>query len=212
MALILFLHGPSSSGKSTLAAAIREASDRPYLHLSIDHLRDSGAWEPSAYPDWKTARPRFFSGFHRAIAGFADAGNDLIVEHILDTPGWHAELQALLASHNVMFIGLMAPLATLEARETARGDRPAGSAAQDFTHVHNGLSYDISLDSTQPLKTSVETILSMTKKPPMPSCECHWKHSSIRALSTLHFLQIALRPQNHFTLTRPISWLYSHMP
>ena len=48
MALILFLHGPSSSGKSTLAAAIREASDRPYLHLSIDHLRDSGAWEPSA--------------------------------------------------------------------------------------------------------------------------------------------------------------------
>ncbi len=169
MALILFLHGPSSSGKSTLAAAIREASDRPYLHLSIDHLRDSGAWEPSAYPDWKTARPRFFSGFHRAIAGFADAGNDLIVEHILDTPGWHAELQALLASHNVLFIGLMAPLATLKARETARGDRPAGSAAQDYTHVHNGLSYDISLDSTQPLKTSVETILSMTKNPPMPS-------------------------------------------
>ncbi|WP_417679271.1 hypothetical protein [Pseudodonghicola sp.] len=40
MALILFLHGASSSG----------------------------TWTPAAYPDWRAARPGFFSGFHRALA------------------------------------------------------------------------------------------------------------------------------------------------
>ncbi|WP_405108692.1 chloramphenicol phosphotransferase CPT family protein [Phaeobacter sp. BS52] len=61
MALILFLHGASSSGKSTLATALREQASRPFLHLSIDHLRDSGAWRPADYPDWPTARPAFFA-------------------------------------------------------------------------------------------------------------------------------------------------------
>ncbi|WP_416369286.1 chloramphenicol phosphotransferase CPT family protein [Tritonibacter mobilis] len=169
MAMILFLHGPSSSGKSTLAKAIREASSRPLLHLSIDHLRDSGAWEPQAYPDWAGARAGFFSGFHRAVKAFADAGNDLILEHILDTPGWHTDLQQLFCGHKVIFIGLTPSLSTLETREAARGDRPAGSAARDFEHVHRDLSYDLTLDGSAPLQESVRSILSMTSAPPARS-------------------------------------------
>lgn len=148
MALVILLHGASSSGKSTLAAAIRQAADRPLLHLSFDHFRDSGAWQPEAYPDWRAARPAFFSGFHRAVAGFADAGNSLILEHILDTPGWHYELQQLLDAHSLLFIGLRTPLDTLQARETARGNRAPGSAACDAAHIHQGLSYDLELDGT----------------------------------------------------------------
>ncbi|MCG7623672.1 chloramphenicol phosphotransferase CPT family protein [Epibacterium sp. Ofav1-8] len=165
MALILFLHGPSSSGKSTLATAIRNASERPFLHLSIDHLRDSGAWTPAAYPDWSAARPQFFSGFHRAIAGFADAGNDLIVEHILDTPGWHQDLQQRLAGHEVIFVGLMTPLAVLEAREAARADRPAGSAARDFGHVHDGLVYDVTFDGRTGAQEGAQQILARIAAP-----------------------------------------------
>ena len=40
--------------------------------------------------------PRFFDGFHRSVAAFADAGNNLILEHILDTPGWRGQLAVLL--------------------------------------------------------------------------------------------------------------------
>jgi chloramphenicol 3-O phosphotransferase len=148
MALVIILHGASSSGKSTLAAAIRAAADRPLLHLSIDHLRGSGAWAPADYANWQAARPAFFSGFHRAVAGFADAGNDLILEHILDTPGWHQELQQLLGGHSVLFVGLKTPLDALQAREAARGDRAPGSAARDAALVHKGLSYDLELDGT----------------------------------------------------------------
>ncbi|TNJ45105.1 chloramphenicol phosphotransferase CPT family protein [Phaeobacter sp. B1627] len=166
MALILFLHGPSSSGKSTLATEIRkQATDRALLHLSIDHLRDSGVWTPSAYADWKTARPAFFSGFHRAIAGFATAGNDLILEHILDTPGWLSELRTLLAGQQLLFVGLHTPLATLVAREKERGDRPAGSAAADFERAHRGLSYDLIVDGTAPARSNAATILAALPQP-----------------------------------------------
>ncbi len=168
MARILFLHGASSSGKSTLARAVRSASAEPFLHLSIDHLRDSGAWDPAAYPDWRSARPQFFSGFHRALAGFADAGNDLIVEHILDTPGWHAELQSLLSGHTLLFVGLHTPLEALCAGEEARGDRQPGSAASDYHSVHLGLCYDLSFDGTvDPALNAAEILRALnTSRPP----------------------------------------------
>lgn len=165
MATILFLHGPSSSGKSTLAAAIRAADQRPWLHLSIDHLRDSGAWDRAAYDDWAKARPGFFSGFHRAVAAFATSGNDLILEHILDTDGWHAELQTLFAGQSVLFVGLHTPLDALNARETRRNDRPKGSAARDFETVHTSLSYDLKLDGTKPPKDNAQRVVQALRAP-----------------------------------------------
>ncbi len=165
MALIVFLHGASSSGKSTLAAAIRATSNLPFLHLSIDHLRDSGAWKPDTYPDWSAARPAFFAGFHRALAAFADAGNDLIAEHILDTPGWHGELQELFQSHDVLFVGLHTDLKVLNLRENARGDRRKGSAEQDYDRVHKGLSYDLTLDGGAPVDENAVRVLDALSMP-----------------------------------------------
>ncbi|KUP94965.1 chloramphenicol phosphotransferase CPT family protein [Tritonibacter horizontis] len=167
MALILFLHGASSSGKSTLARELRKQADRPFLHLSIDHLRDSGAWDRAAYPNWQAARPAFFSGFHRAVAGFAEAGNDLILEHILDTAGWRTELQTLLAGQDLLFVGVQTGLAELQRRETARGDRPQGSAAHDFAQVHRGLSYDITVDGAASVTANATRVLEALK-PPRP--------------------------------------------
>lgn len=165
MATIVFLHGASSSGKSALAAAIRAQAERPFLHLSIDHLRDSGAWNPALYTDWASARPAFFAGFHQAVAGFAKAGNDLILEHILDTEGWHGDLQTLLNGQDLLFVGLHTPLAQLAARETRRCDRPEGSAAADFANVHQGLSYDLTLDGTRPAAENATRVLAALARP-----------------------------------------------
>jgi hypothetical protein len=41
-AKIIFIHGASSSGKSTLARAIQTQISEPFWHVSIDHIRDSG--------------------------------------------------------------------------------------------------------------------------------------------------------------------------
>lgn len=158
MSRIIFLHGASSAGKSTLAAAIRSASPDPWLHLSLDHVRDSGAVQPAHFA--AENRARTFDGLHRAFAGFADAGCDLIVEHILDAPGWHTELQRLFAAHQVLFVGIHTPLDTLNAREVARADRPMGSAAQDFASVHAGLTYDLTLDGTRDPAQNAQAVLA----------------------------------------------------
>lgn len=125
---IILLHGPSSSGKSTTAAALRRAIDRPFWHISIDHLRDAGVLPDDRLKSgdflWSHMRKPFFDGFHRSLPAYAGAGNNLIVEHILDTPGWADDLKTLLAPFDVFFVGVRCSLAVLQRRERTRGDRP----------------------------------------------------------------------------------------
>jgi len=90
---IIFLNGASSSGKSMLAKAMQEAMPEPFLHVSSDHLVASGMLPARRDPDgpfawWQQMRPRFFDGFHRCLPALAAAGNDLIVEHIIEFRAW----------------------------------------------------------------------------------------------------------------------------
>lgn len=169
MASVIFLHGASSAGKSTLARAIRDRSEVPFWHYSIDHLRDSGVLpsERIARGDfaWREMRAAFFEGFHRSIGAFADAGNNLIVEHILDTPGWRATLAEVLALHDVLFVGLHVPLEELNRREIARGDRPVGMAAADHESVHKGLRYDLEVDTSLDAAANAERVLEAWRAP-----------------------------------------------
>jgi chloramphenicol 3-O phosphotransferase len=151
---IIFLHGASSAGKSTLARALQARIELPFWTISIDHLRDAGVL-PSARIEsgefaWHELRPAFFDGFHRSLVAYAAAGNNLIVEHILDTPGWHGELARLLAPFDLFFVGVHAALADLKRREVARGDRQIGSAEQDFKTLHRDFSYDVEVSSSGP--------------------------------------------------------------
>jgi chloramphenicol 3-O phosphotransferase len=169
MASVIFLHGASSSGKSTLARAIRERAEVPFWHYSIDHLRDSGVL-PQARIDrgdfvWREMRANFFEGFHRSVGAFANAGNNLIVEHILDTEGWHATLADLLAPHDVLFVGLQVGLDELNRREITRGDRPIGMAAKDQETIHRGLRYDLELDTSHDAVENAQRVLTAWRGP-----------------------------------------------
>ncbi len=46
---IIYLNGPSSSGKTTLAKALQHAFDEPFLHLGIDKII---GWMPEKINDW----------------------------------------------------------------------------------------------------------------------------------------------------------------
>lgn len=172
-ASIIFIHGASSSGKSTLARAVQAKIDQPFWHISIDHLRDSGVLPSARFKagdfDWKEQRSIFFDGFHRSLAAYASAGNNLVLEHILDTPGWLDQLADMLAPYDVFFVGLHANLEALAQRETARGDRPLGSAAQDFQTIHKGLTYDLELSSHDRLEESVDRLIEAWKDRQVPS-------------------------------------------
>jgi chloramphenicol 3-O phosphotransferase len=160
---IIFLHGPSSSGKSTIARTLQAKIEKPFWHISIDHLRDSGVLPSARFKtgefDWRSARTAFFEGFHASLAAYADAGNNLILEHILDEDQWLDELRNLLRSHDVYFVGIHCALALLVSRELARGDRAVGSAKTDFETVHVGKSYDLEVQSEDGVGHNVDLIL-----------------------------------------------------
>ncbi len=108
---------------------------------------------------WKDSRQSFFNGFHASLAAYDDAGNDLILEHILDTGAWLETLCGLLAAHDVLFVAVHCPLDMLIAREKQRGDRSAGSATRDFHVIHVGKYDDVEVDSPENLEANVERIL-----------------------------------------------------
>ena len=124
---IILINGASSSGKTTLARALQKNLAEPFWHFSIDHLREARVLPieriKSGEFTWPAMRPAFFEGFHRSLPALAAAGNNLIVEHIVETPAWMVRLVQLLAPFEVFFVGLHCPLPELERRERARGDR-----------------------------------------------------------------------------------------
>ena len=164
MAHIIFLHGASSSGKSTIARRLQAEIEKPFWHISIDHLRDAQVLPLDRFRNgdfnWQDARPAFFDGFHASLGAYVDAGNNLILEHILDRGEWLRQLVLMFAEHDVLFVAVHCPLQMLIEREAARGDRPLGSAKQDFETIHVGKKYDLELQSQDGPDTNVTKILS----------------------------------------------------
>ena len=151
---IILLNGASSAGKSSLAHALQQRLDEPFWHWSIDHLLAAGVLprERLARGDfaWAALRPAFFDGFHRSLAALATGGNNLIVEHIVETQAWMGHLVDQLAPFDVFFVGVHCPLPELERRERERGDRRPGSAREDVATTHSFGEYDVEVDTTAP--------------------------------------------------------------
>jgi chloramphenicol 3-O phosphotransferase len=157
MGRIIILNGTSSSGKSTLAAALRPALEPQFHYYASDQLAGAGfrPLDDKVRFAWRTA---FFHGFHRSIAAFAEAGLDLLVEHIVEEAGWGEDLAVLLKPFDVFWVGVHAPAAELARREQLRGDRQIGEALQHLA-THTYCRYDIEVDTIEPVERNVEAIV-----------------------------------------------------
>src|SRR5438105_7055322 len=164
---IILLNGASSSGKSTLARGLQAALDEPFWHFSIDHLIAANVLPRQRVEDgafaWSDLRPQFFDGFHRCIPALADAGNNLIVEHIVETQAWMHRLLRLLGARDVFFVGVHCPLPELERRERERGDRRIGEARADYDTAHTFCEYDFEVHSTVSNDRNVEALITAWK-------------------------------------------------
>ena len=161
---IILINGASSAGKSTLARSLQQQLPEPFLHWSFDHLRASSAVPMARIRtgelDWARMRPAVFDGFHRSLPAFAQAGNNLIVDHIIEQEQWLADLIRLLAPFDVFSVGVHCPLAELERREQQRGNRRPGEAQHDFHRVHRFAEYDLDIDATQPTDSNVARLIA----------------------------------------------------
>jgi chloramphenicol 3-O phosphotransferase len=152
---IIFLNGASSSGKSTLAKALQDALDEPFLHVSSDHLVAAGVLprrrdDGGPFDWWHQVRPRFFAGFHRCIQALAVAGNDLIVDHVIEFPAWRRDLAGLLAGLDVYLIGVHCGVEEIDRRERERANRRIGEGRTHVTidGIHTFGPYDLEVDTT----------------------------------------------------------------
>jgi chloramphenicol 3-O phosphotransferase len=135
---VILLNGASGSGKSTLAKALQVALPHPFLHVSSDQLVQVGMLphrtsDGGAFDWWHQIRPRFFAGFRRCLPAFAEAGNDLIVEHVIEFRSWRAELARLLAGLDVFLMGVYCDPEELDRRERSRGDCRVGEGRAHLT-------------------------------------------------------------------------------
>lgn len=155
---IILLNGTSSAGKTTLAHALRPALPQSFHYYASDQLADAGFRPLDEDERWQW-RETFFHGFHRSIAAFASAGLDLLVEHIVEQQSWADELRPILAPFDTFWVGVHAHTQELTRREAARGDRHSGEALEHL-QTHSFCRYDVEVDTTQPLPTVVERVVS----------------------------------------------------
>jgi chloramphenicol 3-O phosphotransferase len=152
---VIILNGASSSGKTTLAKALQRALDEPFLHVSSDRFVESGMLperrdDEGPFAWWQAMRPRFFDGFHRCLPALAEAGNDLIVEHVIEFPDWRGHLARLLDGFDVFLVGVHCDLAEMDRRERERGDRRIGEgrAHVELDGIHTFGAYDYEVDTS----------------------------------------------------------------
>ncbi len=155
---IIMLNGTSSSGKTTLARALRPKLPASFCYYASDQLADAG-FRPLDPAARAAGRETFFDAFHRSIPAMAAAGLDLLVEHIVEEPSWADDLAALLAGFDVFWVGVHAPAEVITDREVARGNCVIGEAAYHLK-THGFCRYDLEVDTTHPLEDITSRIVT----------------------------------------------------
>ena len=155
---VLLLNGGSSSGKTTLARGLQEVLPGHWLRFGVDTLVD--ACPPSllsgpglAIGDDGTVDVGVeFTAVERiwmaGLARMAELGAQLLIEdNFVSGPPVQQRWRDALAGVSVGWIGVRCPAPTALARERGRGDRAAGMAALQADTVHEGISYDLEVDT-----------------------------------------------------------------
>lgn len=183
---IILLNGTSSAGKSTICRELQKQLDDAWCYYASDQLADAGFRDPGKKEaaldhEMPAERMRFFDGFHRSIPAFAAAGNNLIIEHIIEFDWWMDDLVRHLARLDVFFVGVHCPLQEIERRERERGNRDIGEAAYHLK-THDYCTYDLEIDSREPAYNSAEKIITAWQTRQSPSA----------------FVQMAKHPSHRF--------------
>ncbi|MEU4198018.1 AAA family ATPase [Kribbella sp. NPDC026611] len=185
---VIFLNGPSSAGKTTLGRALQDALDVPYLLMGLDTCfatvpaqwaggpKGAHRAQGFAYVDHppENGHPvcgisygpiglRILQGFHRAVREFVAAGNPVIIDEMMLGPEIRDHWTKTLTNVDVLWIGLHCDLPELEHRETTRKN-PPGLSRWSHTRVHQGIPYNLELDTTtHPTKALAHQILTATR-------------------------------------------------
>ena len=189
MPKVIFLNGPSSSGKTSIAKELQRILPDAYMHIGIDkmismmpdHLND---WQGNSVEHgfwWKKnvdaegnlvcdimlgdVAKRVSASLKSLVIALLKDGHNVIIDEVCMSREQAAIWKETLQSFDVIYVGVTTDLITLEAREKARGDRMLGSARAQAAIIHNtGIHYDLMLDTSVALiEQCAATIVSLVK-------------------------------------------------
>ena len=159
---VIVLNGGSSSGKSSLATRLQLRLHGTWLVLGIDDLIRAMSYGPddtgvanSMYfaPDGSVVVHEKFrrteAAWYEGLAAIARSGTGVIVDEVfLDGGRSQARLRAALDGLRVLWVGVRCDAEVAEERELERGDRTRGMAHDQARRVHEGVTYDVVVDTT----------------------------------------------------------------
>ena len=75
------------------------------------------------------------SGFNQALGVYSKHISHIIVDHVFQNSNWIHEVAQAVLDSEVFFVGITAPLSTIEARERQRSDRQPGTALAQYDQM-----------------------------------------------------------------------------
>ncbi len=173
MVRAIYLNGTSSAGKTTIASLLQEHFSEPFLLTGIDllirHILPkkffiskqervcSGfywerKWDHKGQPMMQLHMDSLarttWEGMVQATVGFMEAGNSVIIDDVAFSGRWQVDYwKEALHRFEPLFVGVQCPLELIEQREIERGDRMKYSARAQYYTVHDGVEYDVIVDT-----------------------------------------------------------------
>ena len=107
-------------------------------------------------------------GMRRAIAAFASAGNNVIIDDLLFKPDYLFDYAEALQGIPTWLVGVRCALDVVNEREARRTGRFPGTATSHFHEVHaHGVGYDLEIDtSASTPKECALLIIERLSRPP----------------------------------------------
>ncbi|MFE5212500.1 chloramphenicol phosphotransferase CPT [Streptomyces sp. NPDC056600] len=158
---MIILNGGSSAGKSGIVRCLQSVLPDPWLAFGCDSFVDalparmrSSQDGIELGPDGEVTVGAEFRAMEAAwtegIATTARAGARVIIDDVFlggarSQQRWLRVLDGL----DVLWVGVRCDSTVASGREIARGDRVRGMAAMQADLVHQGVAYDLEVDTTR---------------------------------------------------------------
>ena len=190
---IIILNGASSSGKSSIAKELQALLPEHYLHIGIDTfismmpertntLKQSDFVSDGFYFQTIESNGSFQQqvqsgqfgqkvnhAYHSTVKHLYDLGLNIIVDDVMNGQLEQTQWTQVLGESKATFIAVLCQANELIRREKSRPERMQGSALEQAHRVHQGVLYDLIVDSSALTPTEcaqrIINFLSDSEKP-----------------------------------------------
>jgi chloramphenicol 3-O phosphotransferase len=158
---LIILNGGSSSGKSSIVRCLQAVLPDPWLAFGCDSFVDAVPAKTLASAeglvfgsDGEVGVGAGFRALEAAwmtgVAAMARAGARIIIDDVfLGQAQSQRRWREALGGLPVLWVGIRCASEVAEGREVARGNRAPGTAAAQADAVHQGVVYDLEVDTAR---------------------------------------------------------------